>query len=197
VRTCKHCKTKVPKDKVLIVNVQSFCDWDCVHAFTQSDQGRAAAERMQRKEQKQERKELRERKQALKKIPQLKVEAQTAFNKYIRLRDWNKPCVSCGKPPNNSGNQRDASHYLARGRTNGGEYRRFDPLNVHASCKVCNQYREGNLIGYRKELVLRIGEARVTEIEETNRVKKWNHVELRRIKAIYAKKYRLYKRLFR
>lgn len=43
-------------------------------------------------------------------IPELTKKAQAAFNRYIRLRDREKPCISCGKPLGGEPNSYDAGH---------------------------------------------------------------------------------------
>ena len=182
----------MPIDEAMIVNINAFCNWECCLAYTKTDAARKV-------EKKARRKETMERKDKLKSINDRLGEAQIAFNSYIRIRDKWKPCVSCGTPPteHGRGGSRDASHYLARGSTKGGSFRRFDPLNVHAACKKCNRFLSGNMVPYRVELIKRIGLERVEAIENTNEVKRWNHTDLRRIKVLANRKWRLYERKFR
>ncbi len=66
--------------------------------------------------------------------------AQVVFNKYIRLRDKDKPCVSCDKP---LGSKYDAGHYFSSG---GHKAVTFDENNVHGQCVTCNQHKHGNLL---------------------------------------------------
>jgi len=192
MRKCKFCQKKVDKNNGLVVNVNAFCNWTCVYSYAKSDKAKKEGDKILRKEHA-------SRKEKLKTIPQRLSEAQIAFNSYIRVRDRFKSCVSCGKPPTEYGRGGgiDASHYLSRGATNGGSYRRYDPLNVWAACKSCNRYLAGNLVPYRVELIKRIGIKRVEEIEATNKIKKWNHTDLRRIKTIFNKKRKLYEQRFR
>jgi len=85
--------------------------------------------------------------------------AQTHFNRYIRLRDQDKPCISCDCVITGSGM---ASHYLSVGaRPN----LRFNEQNVHRSCNKCNVFLHGNLINYRIRLVKLIGVAEVEKLE--------------------------------
>ena len=75
---------------------------------------------------------------------------QMIFNKYIRLRDKDKPCISCGKEIKNG----HASHYYSVGNY---PNLRFNEHNVHLSCVECNVFKHGNLIEYGKRLPDRIG----------------------------------------
>jgi len=83
---------------------------------------------------------------------QLKTQATKVFNKWIRERDKDKPCVSCG------GKVEQAGHFYS-----GGHYShlKFDEDNVHGQCIRCNYYLSGNLNKYRIELEKRIGADRL------------------------------------
>ena len=59
-------------------------------------------------------------------------QCQEIFNRYIRLRERDKPCVICG---HNGNRQRHASHLRPVGRNQG---LRFNEDKVHASCSICN-----------------------------------------------------------
>ena len=72
------------------------------------------------------------------------------FNKYIRLRDKDKPCISCGKEIKNG----HASHYYSVGNY---PNLRFNEHNVHLSCVECNVFKHGNLLEYEERLSNRIG----------------------------------------
>lgn len=77
---------------------------------------------------------------------------QVVFNKYIRERDKNKPCISCGK---SLIGKFDAGHYFAV-----GSYPnlRFNENNVHGQCVYCNQHLHGNHVEYGIQLIKRIGQ---------------------------------------
>lgn len=110
--------------------------------------------------------------------------AQTVFNTYIRLRDKDLGCVSCGtkKPV-----QYCAGHYWNVGSNPG---LRFDEDNVHKQCnKKCNMELSANLIPYRAELIRRIGQERFDALNERrNEVKKWTIEELKEIIQTYRNK---------
>ena len=87
-------------------------------------------------------------------------ELQIVFNKYIRLRDKDKPCISC---KNMLKGKFDAGHFYSVGNYPG---LRFNEDNVHGQCVHCNQWRGGNLHEYKDNLKIRIGEENV-RIKET------------------------------
>ena len=53
----------------------------------------------------------------------------------------------------------------------------------------------GNIVEYRKELVNRIGEARVIELENDNEPRKFDREYLERVKKIFRKRTRIYKKI--
>ncbi|EOL3928784.1 recombination protein NinG, partial [Escherichia coli] len=65
---------------------------------------------------------------------------------------------------------------------------RFDERNIHKQCVVCNQYKSGNLVPYRVELINRIGQEAVDEIESNHNRHRWTVEECRAIKAKYQQK---------
>lgn len=82
-------------------------------------------------------------------------QADEAFNRYIRLRDQHRPCVSCGTTTG----QFHAGHYRPKGTH---PALRYDEANVHGQCAQCNNMKSGNLTEYRKGLIDRIG---ISEVE--------------------------------
>jgi len=64
-------------------------------------------------------------------LPKLKAKAQIVFNEYIRKRDADLPCISCGEFKDNY----QAGHYYAVG---GFDGLRFDELNCNKECVRCN-----------------------------------------------------------
>lgn len=105
-----------------------------------------------------------------KSLPWLLSSCQTYFNKWIRLRDQDKGCISCG------GKIQEAGHYLSRGHHGA---LRFNEMNVNGQCTRCNCFLHGNLINYRHGLVARYGEDKVLLLESCkNNVKKWTRGEV-------------------
>lgn len=65
-----------------------------------------------------------------------KQKADRYFSEYIRLRDKNKPCITCAKFTSN----KDAGHFISRR----FEATRYDEKNVHGQCQKCNRFQYGN-----------------------------------------------------
>jgi Bacteriophage Lambda NinG protein len=87
----------------------------------------------------------------------LKKKAITVFNAFIRNRDKDKPCISCG-----AYKVQQAGHFYSAGHHN---HIRFDEDNVHGQCIRCNNYLSGNLINYRAALENRIGKERLEALD--------------------------------
>lgn len=135
----------------------------------------------------QERAQTKERKAALKRIPDLLKEAQTAFNAWVRARDAEARCISCGVLLSREaiGGGFDAGHYRSRG---SAAHLAFHEDNCHGQCKRCNRYGAGMAVDYRIGLIRRIGLERVEALETSNAPKKWERDELIAIRATYVSK---------
>tara|TARA_R110000868_G_scaffold326607_1_gene587619 strand:- start:472 stop:822 length:351 start_codon:yes stop_codon:yes gene_type:complete len=107
-------------------------------------------------------------------LPKLKKKAQDKFNAWIRNRDKDKGCISCGASIDHAGHYFSAGHHSAL---------TMDEMNVHGQCLRCNNFLHGNLIKYRMGLISRYGESHVIELESksVNAVKKWSRQELEEI----------------
>lgn len=95
---------------------------------------------------------------------ELKKKAVNVFNSWIRNRDRNLGCISCG-----SFNQIQAGHYYSAGHY---ELLRFNEDNVHSQCLRCNYFLSGNLTHYRENLIKKIGIERVEMLDELAKVSK-------------------------
>jgi len=84
---------------------------------------------------------------------------QKVFNQFIRLRDADKPCISCGTT---KASVWHASHYYPT--TKSGL--RFNEDNVWKSCQKCNVFLHGNLEEYRINLIKKIGINRVQWLDD-------------------------------
>ena len=141
-KKCRVC----PNEFIPWSSTQIVCGYECAKAWADGQALNAEKARV-----KQERRETREKKEALKSRSQWLKEAQVEFNKYIRLRDKNSPCISCGRF---HAGQYHAGHYRTVG---SAPELRFCELNVHKQCAPCNNHLSGNLVLYRKALVEKIG----------------------------------------
>jgi len=96
-------------------------------------------------------------------IPVLKKKAEKVFNAFIRQRDSSDGyfnCISCGKTKYIK--QCNAGHYVPVSKS---QLLRYHELNVHAECVSCNGFDEFHLIGYRKNLINKIGQDAVEWLE--------------------------------
>jgi hypothetical protein len=110
--------------------------------------------------------------------------AQQVFNKYIRLRDKNKPCISCNAEAGTY--TLTAGHYIPSTSKN----TTLDEINVNGQCWFnCNSSKSGNLIPYRQALVEMYGEQVVKDLEERGRkTRKYTIEELKEIISTYKQK---------
>lgn len=192
-KKCPICTTEyIPRS-----SLQKVChNYKCAMEFNRQVDERNAA-REKRKQERLQRDDLRQRREGLKGLPEWQKEAQTAFNRYIRMRDLNKNCVSCGNPLiSNSnyltGSAVDASHYRSRG---AASHLKFNVFNVHSACTRCNRQLSGNAVEYRIRLIKRIGLERVERLEQDNATRKYTIDYLKRVKAIFTRRARHYEKL--
>lgn len=130
----------------------------------------------------------REAKERLKTRGQWMKEARDAYNAYIRERDYDLPCISCGGfTPMTRGGDYDCGHYRSVG---ANPELRFEELNTHKQCKRCNGHLSGNVVNYRIGLLMRIGEEKIAWLEGPHEPKKHTIDELKHIKSTYARKAR-------
>jgi hypothetical protein len=106
-------------------------------------------------------------------IGKLKKDLQVIFNKYIRLRDNGKPCISCGEY-----NTLQAGHFYAVG---GYDGLRFDEDNVHGECAGCNCFNESHLITYYDNLKQKIGEVDFEDLQKRAEAYKMNGYKFTRM----------------
>jgi hypothetical protein len=131
---------------------------------------------------KNERKATKKRLDELRPISHWVKQAQAAVNAWIRFRDRDLPCVSCGR--------------MHAGKVNAGHFRstaaapelRFDEKNIWLQCEPCNTHLAGNLILYRAELIRRIGQAEVDRLEGPHEPKRYRADDLKAIRDTYRAK---------
>lgn len=157
-------------------SMQKVCSPACAIVLTEKDKARKAA-----RAQRAERKSLREALEKAKSRWAHLKELQAVFNRWIRARDAELPCISCGRPATWQG-QWDAGHYRSVGSNPSS---RFDPLNVNKQCGPCNVHLSGNLISYRAGLVQKIGLEAVERLEGPHAPLKLTIPEIVEMKAFY------------
>jgi hypothetical protein len=164
---CKNCREKF---EPIRFNHKYCLKDECIKAFVEEVKTRQWKETKTRM------------KQDLKTLQDWLKEAQTIFNKYVRLRDTGLPCISCNLPPK----KKNAGHYYSSG---GHSNIRFDEDNVHLQCEACNTFLSGNLLNYQIGIQKKIGAQKLLELQERAHVtKKWTIDELKEIIQTYKKK---------
>ena len=102
-------------------------------------------------------------KKRTKRKPDLVKKLDRVFSLYIRLRDAMPSgfvrCISCGKIKRFE--DVDCGHYFSRTHM----ATRCDEDNCNAECRSCNRMSADHLIGYRKNLVAKIGLNRIDRLD--------------------------------
>lgn len=168
-KKCAHCQEMFNPMRL----GQKVCSPACALAMAPSNAGKArkAIDQL-------ERKEIRASKERIKSRADHLRDAQAAVNEYVRLRDKDLPCVSCGR---HHQGQYHAGHYRT---VAANPELRFELLNIHKQCAPCNNHKSGDIVNYRIELVKRIGAEAVEWLEGPHEPLK---LTIDQIKAITAK----------
>lgn len=119
-----------------------------------------------------------------KRKPDLVKKLDKVFSQYIRLRDVMPSgffkCISCGKIKPFA--EADCGHYHSRTHM----ATRFEEDNCHCECKGCNRFSADHLIGYRENLITKIGFSRVERLNVlAHSQKHWLDCELEEKIAYY------------
>ncbi|MCK4793827.1 MAG: recombination protein NinG [Desulfobacteraceae bacterium] len=188
MRKCVVCKTKF---KPKFSSLQRTCDIPCA-IVDATEQNKRKIEKQRKKE----RQETRQAKIALRTKSQWITITQPVFNKFIRFRDYDEPCISCGRydweiEEKLTGGKWDCGHYKTIGAF--GELR-FEEKNAHKQCKSCNggsgKYtRKNHTVGqdYTENLIVRIGQADVDWLNGPHEPKKYTIEIIKQIRKKYAK----------
>lgn len=151
---------------------QATC-WDAACALVH-------ARRLQAKEFKLE---TQRRREAIMTVSDWEKTVQQDFNRFIRFRDYGKPCVSCGATKG----QMQAGHYRPKLGPLGVPALRYNEVNCHAQCSRCNDRLSGNRDGYRDGLILRLGFpiSLVEWLDADHPAPNWTIGELKQLKRYY------------
>lgn len=144
---CKNCGEQYDKKR----SNQIVCSYKCAGEYARQKEWNKRKKKM-----KQELKTKKDYEKAL----------EVVFNKFIRIRDENKPCISCGAEARTF--KLTAGHYYPA-----GSYKnlRFNEDNVHGQCWYnCNSMKSGNLSEYIHGLVERIGQERLDELDNQRNI---------------------------
>jgi len=170
-RKCRVCRAEYEQRQSFAVWCSPACG--SVLAFQRLAKAKKAAKAKERKADQATREKLKNKADWAR-------EAQTAFNAFIRARDADRPCISCGR---HHQGQYHAGHYLSVGAR---PELRFEPLNVWKQCAPCNTHLSGNAVLFRVALVREIGIEKVEWLEGPHEPKRYTVDELKEIKRTYA-----------
>ncbi|AUU92384.1 protein NinG [Enterobacteriaceae bacterium ENNIH3] len=169
---------------------QYVCSYECacVHGKAANDAAKVEKQRKEKKrrleEEKADRQRQAERRIAVKPLSYFIKQAQHAFNEFIRYRDRDLPCISCGR-------HHDGQYHAGHFRTTGASPElRFDEDNCHKQCSACNNHLSGNLTAYRPALIAKIGQARFEALMGPHALPKWTREDYIRIRDEYRAKIR-------
>lgn len=173
IRKCKNCKKEFQKLRPL----QTDCSYTCAAARSKFKINKEFAQR------------CRDEKKAFniqnKKIDVFEKEAKDQFQLWIRMRDKDLPCISCGTDYSEIW---DGGHYLKAELYSGLI---FNEKNCNKQCRKCNYFMNGNELMYRDGLIQRFGEDHLKELESIKnglRQYKYTKDELIKIKQHYKLK---------
>lgn len=149
LKKCKACSILFEPIK----SIQPYC-FNCTIE--------RAKKHVKKQRDKKERDEKKELKEKLKTVSDYRTEARYWFQRWIRMRDVGKSCISCNTFLNEI-TKFDAGHYY-----NAKSYPTlvFDEYNCSGQCVFCNQHKSGNLIEYRKGIIKRYGQKVLDYLDE-------------------------------
>lgn len=187
-KKCKQCG-----DPFIQYNsIRPVCaKFECQVSYAEAHVKRSVAVR-----ERQERVKTREAKDKLKTARELMPSTQDAFNKFIRLRDCDQPCISCGRleVEYTLGGQWDCGHFQSVGAK---PELRFEEKNAYRQCKKCNggagkHAKKNHTVSmeYEARLRLKIGDELVDWLKGPHEPKRYKPDDLRAIKKYYLQKCR-------
>jgi hypothetical protein len=198
---CTRCKENKPLQDGFRTPLGFFCSHTCQYDYVIDSNNKSRIKAVEKKiTNARDKKD----KELIKPKSKLLSEAQAAFNKDIRERDYYEPCISCLKSRQEIeaahgtklGGAWDAGHFKGRGAK--GQLR-FVLFNVHKQCKPCNagggkySSKEATVnANYTINLIEKIGKEKVEWLENNNELDlKKNDVEyLNRVKKIFTRRAR-------
>ena len=101
--------------------------------------------------------------------------AKKVFQKYIRIRDKDLPCISC----ETTYSEEWHGGHLFKAELYSGVL--LNELNVNKQCKKCNYFSDGNEVNYVKGFIKKYGYDKFVELSELatkTKNKKWTREEL-------------------
>lgn len=198
-RKCPYCKESKKAETMYISGLQAFCNREHYIEYQVANRNKLA-KKGRKINSKAATAKHKADKDRIKTNAQWKSEAQTWFNKFIRLRDQWEGCPSCDRTIKEiqsndkwkTGGAWDCGHFLTRGAF---PELRFHEDNAHKQCKSCNAgsgkfSNKALTVGkaYRISLIEKIGLAKVEWLEGPHEPAKYTIDDLKEIIATYKGK---------
>lgn len=180
-RKCKKCGGFHPAESGVKTPAGSFCCMAHAIEFAREKSQRLAARKAKQASQESSRAH-KARVMEVKPLSYWMKRAQAAFNAWVRERDKDQPCISCGR---HHQGQYHAGHFRPAG---SNPEIRFEPDNCHKQCAPCNSHLSGNLTAYRPALIAKIGLARVEWLEGPHEPRRYRKEDYQAIEADYKQK---------
>ena len=169
-------------------------DCKCYRKWLLTDDGEETRKKAmiigKKKVEKERKREERDKRESMKSIQRLIQEARKPFQKWIKLRDMNRGCISCDDVHTDLW---DGGH-LFKAELYSGLI--FDERNVNKQCRRCNKHLDGNEANYILGLTKRYGAEFVKKLQDDARILrnyKFTREELKKLKKKYQKLVREYK----
>lgn len=163
----------------MVVQMGYYCNIDHAIAYAKENAPKARAKAEKRVDVERARKfydsDIKTRKKA----------AKDACHRYIRARDYGKPCPCCGEPLDADFH---AGHFHESGKYS---FIRYHEDNIHGQRVQCNLYKGGDSGDYERNLRIMIGDERVDWLRANrNTVIKRTAEDYKAIEAEYTRKYK-------
>lgn len=176
LRKCKvrACRCPFLPDRPFI----SWCSPECLAILIQD---KVAKQRL--KASRADKRETKLKLLALEPLEYYLKKAERACNAYIRARDTGLGCISCGR---HDADKWNAGHFISVG---ANRALRYDEDNIHLQCaRPCNKDMGGNIVEYRKALLLKIGTEGVARLEGWHPPVKRTRADVEEIERYYKAK---------
>lgn len=165
---CKNCREKFEPARF---NMKYCLKDECVRVFVEKTKEKVWKDKV--KKHKQGEKET-----------WLKL-ARVTCHTYIRLRDKDKGCISCGKPLQTKNT--DAGHMWSSGNHS---YLRYNEFNINGQCsRPCNKDKAGDINNYRINFVKRYSQELLDELDQqAKKEKRYSIDDLKEVIEYFKKK---------
>ena len=146
---CKGCGKKCEPSGVV-----TLCSYECARIVAEKADKKVKQEKVRKAKavKKAFKARTRELKEKAKTRAEWFADLQKEVNAYVRYRDKDEPCCTCGT---RNDIKYDAGHYRSRGAC---KELRFELTNIHKQCSVrCNQHGSGMRAEYRDFIIRKYG----------------------------------------